>query len=168
MPPSRNGGAAARLAHLGHAGAEHAAAAGILAVLIVEIVRGVERTQRSGGVVGVGHRSIVAERPAIEAARSPAHAVQRVVVGVVDDGADVIGDAKRSRSPSSRRDRRGRRSSGCPADTRPPAPRCSCRRNRCRPGGRCVPSPSVRSATRFPAAVDLVQMADPSASRRDP
>ena len=57
-------------------------------------MRGVERAQRLRRCVRVRDASVVAQRPAIETARTPAHAVQGVVVGVVNDGADVIRDSE--------------------------------------------------------------------------
>src|SRR6266545_3371669 len=78
------------LAQFGDAGAQHATLPDVFAVLIVEIMRTIERAEPLWPDASVRHRPIPSERPAIETARSPAHAVQRAVVGVVDDGADVI------------------------------------------------------------------------------
>jgi hypothetical protein len=93
-PAQAEDGRVRRLVHFGNAGAQHAAAADVLAVLIVQIVRRVERPQRVWRRIAVCRPAVAAERPAIEAARAPAHSVQRVVVRVVNDGADVVVDAK--------------------------------------------------------------------------
>src|SRR4029079_4633586 len=70
--------------NLRHARAEHLEAADVFAVLVIEIVRRVQRSARNRATLG----------PAIKAARSPADAVQRAFVGVVNDGANVIVDTK--------------------------------------------------------------------------
>ncbi|HXG89143.1 MAG TPA: hypothetical protein VNJ02_12470 [Vicinamibacterales bacterium] len=77
-----------RLAELGDATAQHPALPHVFAILVIDVVRRIgnrRRTPRATPAVSI-------QQPSIEPSRTPTDAVQRVVVGVVHDGADVIVD----------------------------------------------------------------------------
>ena len=74
-PAKTEGGRRRCLAQFGHSAAQHAGAHDILAVLVIQIVRRVQRAELLWRCGGVGHLSIMAQCPSVEAPRAPAHAV---------------------------------------------------------------------------------------------